>query len=206
MKHQAQNRLLYEIDVTDEGKKNQLIVSGTVRAIEGQLPEMLEDARFSYIAEENMLRFASKIPYQTIDFIPQGLYINWEFYPRPMDLSIPCDFRVRLISHRRTALATGRLANGWFMESNVQRFALVLSDDFDYLADHDEFTQLYCLYYQQNPALARAVLAQAKADLKACRDPVWLFPLSCDNFCSRFHPVVGRLSACHRRTGVASQA
>ena len=147
-------RLLYDLLVHDDPAARQLTVSCSCHQGE----------------------FSQIIPYQAIDFMPRDIFVVRDFYPQPKDPSLPCDFSLRLHSPRKTALATGKLAGGAFVEQNVRSFALVLSDRFEYLTDHYQDIDLRCLYYPENPALARTVLDHAKRDLAACEALFGFFP------------------------------
>ncbi len=165
-------RLFYELSVQDDPAQQLLAVSGRC-TLSGDGPAALKkDPRFTFREDG----FSGQVPYQAIDFMPQDIFVVRDFYPQPLSGDLPCDFTVQLRSPRKTALATGKLTDGAFRERHVRSFALVLSDAFGHLSDRYKDIGLHCLYYPQNPALARTVLDHAKMDLAACEALLGFFP------------------------------
>ncbi len=162
----------YDLIIQDDPRVRQLIVTGKYSTPANNQATLEDDYRFTFKSGE----FSGQIPYQAIDFMPQDIFVVTDFYPQPLDPSLPCDFTVRLHSPRKTALATGKMTEGAFKEENVRSFALVLSDRFEYLTDRYQDIDLRCLYYPENPALARTVLDHAKKDLAACEALFGFFP------------------------------
>ena len=172
----SKQRLHYDIDIQDDSALRMISLNGRLTCLGGSLPQMQEDARFTCHADGQALLFSASLPYEGPDFMPETLHIIRDFYPQPVERSLPCDFKVRLRSEQGTAFATGFLQEERFTENNVDSFALVLSDSFPALTDSWQGIQLRCLYYPQNQALARTVLDQAKSSLAACIELFGFFP------------------------------
>lgn len=171
------NRLLFDMVVYDDPDQQLLSVSGVCSSSDKTPVSLKENRDFLFVSRgDKGVAFSGQVAYKAIDFMPPGLFVVCGFYPLPAMEDLPCDFTVRLHSPRKTALATGQMSDGVFREKNVREFALVLSDAFDYISDCYHGIQLRCLYYKENPDLARTILSHAKMDLENCIKLFGFFP------------------------------
>lgn len=168
--------LFYWIDVVVIKESKTLEVSGTVQCLSTTSFEMFPDNRFSYKTEGQKLLFSASIPYQKIDFMPEGLFVIQDFYPKPINDDFICDFSVGFTSSFQVSLATGVLKDGRYIERKVRSFALVFSNVFDLLEDQVADTQLRCLHYKENPDLAHTILDHAKQDIENAIHLFGFFP------------------------------
>ena len=168
--------LFYWIDVVVIKESKTLEVSGTVQCLGTTSFKMFPDNRFSYKTEGQKLLFSASIPYQKIDFMPEGLFVIQDFYPKPINDDFICDFSVGFTSSFQVSLATGVLKDGRYIERKVRSFALVFSNVFDLLEDQVADTQLRCLHYKENPDLAHTILDHAKQDIENAIHLFGFFP------------------------------
>lgn len=172
----TRDRLQYLVHLVDDPVHHHFNVTGSIRCHSSIMPEFRQHPFLKYEQKDDALHFSGQVPGSQIDYTPLGLDVCTDFYPKPMDQNLPCDFQVSIKSQRKAMYATGKLTDGFFCETNVNCFAVVLSDTFMVIADHTRGIDLRCFYYPHNQELAHTILRHAKEDLASCIDLMGFYP------------------------------